>query len=179
MCIRDRINTICEKWKLSPRILRKEYITPIRDYMGIVERRLCNRELIYYEQLSSSNLYKYRNFFKKIDAKGFSEWVSRSREKHKPMSYPNELFMLYNTPFVKDYTDRIDLTIEHNYNCFLEKYSNNYFKNSVANVDVNERMKKEGEKFEYNCKYSGSSIFTVFPSLFICLVNRILNLSPL
>ena len=147
------IKTICEKWKLSPRILRKEYITPLRDYMGLIERRLCNQEVIYYEQLSSSNLYKYRKYFKKVDSKGFNTWVSRARSKNKHMIYPHEIFMLYNTPFVKKYNTEIDLSLEHNYNCFLETHTSKYFENSLAIVDVNERMKKEGEKYEFNCKY--------------------------
>ena len=61
--------------------------------------------------------------------------------------------MLYNTPFVKRYNTEIDLSLEHIYNCFLESHSNKYFENTLAIVDVNERMKKEGEKYEFNCKY--------------------------
>ena len=148
------VNTICDYWKLSPRILRREYTTPLRKYSNVVEVKMCAKEKIDYTRLPSSSLYRYRKYFTNNDCLEFNEWLNRARPKLIPSLYPHEICMMYNTPFIKSYMHSVDLNIEYQWNTFIEKaMDNKNFKNCFSIVDVNERMKREGELYEYNCKY--------------------------
>jgi hypothetical protein len=62
--------------KVSPRTLRKKYITPLRSYLKIVERYMCNNEWdkIDYNKVPSCAMFRLKKSFEKNDQTRFQEW---------------------------------------------------------------------------------------------------------
>ena len=56
---------VCIFLKISPKTLRKKYITPLRSYLGIVENKMCknNWDYINFRNVTSVSLVKYKNAF--------------------------------------------------------------------------------------------------------------------
>ena len=69
-------NTLAESMKISPRVLRKKYITPLRSYLKIVERFMCDREWgdIHYNKVPSCAMKRLKKSFEKHDTERFKEW---------------------------------------------------------------------------------------------------------
>ena len=148
------IKTICESWKMSPKVLRKNVISPLRNHLNIVERKMCDKKPIDFDKISRGTLYRYRKSFTKLDKKKFNRAVKKPRVKQVPRILPHEMCMNYNIPFIEKYSKELDLNIEHSWLNFIDKHRDKkIFENSITIIDTNERMKKEGELYEYNCKY--------------------------
>lgn len=68
--------TLASEMKVSPRVLRKQYLTPLRAYLRIVERYMCDREWceIDYNKVPSCAMKRLKKSFKKHDKARFSAW---------------------------------------------------------------------------------------------------------
>lgn len=67
---------LCSEMNLRPRQLRKLYLTPLRKYIGIVERDMCtnNWGQINYSNVPKRAMGKLKAAFEKNDATRFHEW---------------------------------------------------------------------------------------------------------
>lgn len=68
--------TLALNMKVSPRTLRKKYLTPLRSYLNIVERYMCNREWdkIDYNKVPSCAMKRLKKSFENHDKTRFQEW---------------------------------------------------------------------------------------------------------
>lgn len=68
--------TFATEMKISPRSLRKEYLTPMRAYIKIVERYMCDRQWdkINYNKVPSCAMKRLKKSFEKHDDARFQEW---------------------------------------------------------------------------------------------------------
>jgi hypothetical protein len=68
--------TLALRMKITPRSLRKNYITPLRAYLKVVERFMCERQWdkINYNKVPSCAMKRLKKSFEKHDEKRFQEW---------------------------------------------------------------------------------------------------------
>ena len=68
--------TLATEMHISPRVLRKQYLTPMRLYIKIVERFLCERKWnhIDYNKVPSCAMKRLKKSFVKHDETRFIEW---------------------------------------------------------------------------------------------------------
>lgn len=68
--------TLAQVMKISPRDLRKKYITPLREYLKVVERFMCERkwDKIEYNTVPSCAMKRLKKSFEKHDEERFQEW---------------------------------------------------------------------------------------------------------
>lgn len=68
--------TLATSMKISPRVLRKTYLTPLRSYLKIVERYMCDRQWteIDYNKVPSCAMKRLKKSFEKHDENRFKEW---------------------------------------------------------------------------------------------------------
>lgn len=68
--------TLAKEMKVSPRKLRKTFITPLRSYLMVVEKYMCNHdwEKIDYSKVPSCAMKRLKVSFEKHDNKRFTEW---------------------------------------------------------------------------------------------------------
>ena len=68
--------TLANEMKISPRDLRKKYITPLREYLRVVERFMCERrwDEIDYNTVPSCAMKRLKKSFEKNDEERFQEW---------------------------------------------------------------------------------------------------------
>ena len=68
--------TLAKEMNISPRNLRKKYITPLRAYIKIVERYMCDRKWdeIDYNKVPSNAMKRLKKSFEKHDQIRFNEW---------------------------------------------------------------------------------------------------------
>jgi hypothetical protein len=68
--------SLATEMKVSTRILRKEYLTPLRSYIKIVERFMCDREWdeIDYNKVPSCAMKRLKKSFEKHDETRFQKW---------------------------------------------------------------------------------------------------------
>ena len=68
--------SLATEMKVSPRALRKQYLTPLRAYLKIVERFMCDREWdeIDYNKVPSCAMKRLKKSFEKHDETRFQEW---------------------------------------------------------------------------------------------------------
>lgn len=69
-------NSLATEMNVSPRALRKQYLTPLRAYLKIVERFMCDREWdeIDYNKVPSCAMKRLKKSFEKHDETRFQEW---------------------------------------------------------------------------------------------------------
>jgi hypothetical protein len=91
------VNTICSILDISPREYRKEFITPLRGYIKIVETKMCeNRwDEIEFSKVPSCAMKKLKNAFKKHTPEEFQEWSRKLKTGETKVNakqlYPHEL----------------------------------------------------------------------------------------
>jgi hypothetical protein len=70
------VNTLCTILNISPKEYRKNYITPLRSYLKIVENFMCTGQWdqIEYEKVPSQAMRRLKNAFENHDADRFTEW---------------------------------------------------------------------------------------------------------
>jgi hypothetical protein len=155
--------SLCSKWVISPndknvikiaRYLfnneniqkyqeryRKEYISPLRSKLNLVETKMCHKdwEAIEYEKIPAKALKKYKKAFMKNDEekyKAFIENVSNNKIKLKITGLlPHEI--------IKSYMDNrltYDETIENEWNAFVNLFENKEFEGIIPIVDVSGSM---------------------------------------
>lgn len=68
--------TLAKEMNISPRKLRKVYLTPLREYLKIVERFMCTNkwEDINYNKVPSCAMKRLKKSFEKHDCDRFNEW---------------------------------------------------------------------------------------------------------
>ena len=68
--------TLATSMGISPRVLRKKYLTPLRGYIKIVEKYMCDRKWneIDYNKVPSCAMKKLKKAFEKHDVERFQEW---------------------------------------------------------------------------------------------------------
>lgn len=69
--------TLAQEMKVSRRKLRKTFITPLRSYLMVVEKYMCNRdwEKIDYSKVPSCAMKRLKASFEKHDNDRFTEWT--------------------------------------------------------------------------------------------------------
>lgn len=67
---------LAKEMKISPRALRKQYLTPLRAYLKIAERYMCDREWseIDYNKVPSCAMKRLKKSFEKHDEARFIAW---------------------------------------------------------------------------------------------------------
>ena len=69
-------NTLANEMRISTRTLRKNYITPLREYLKVVEHFMCKHEWdkIDYSMVPSCAMKRLKNTFENNDVVRFKEW---------------------------------------------------------------------------------------------------------
>lgn len=73
------VASICEEMCITPREYRKEYTTPLRTYLNIVEKYMCEKrwDEIDFSKTPSCAMKKLKNAFEKNTPDTFNEWKSQ------------------------------------------------------------------------------------------------------
>jgi len=73
------VNLICDKLGISKREYRKDYISPLREYLDIVERYMCAKRWyeIEYSKVPSCAMKKLKKAFERNAPEAFNEWTSK------------------------------------------------------------------------------------------------------
>jgi hypothetical protein len=141
------INVLLEKNNIttikSNEYFRKEYLTPLRNKIDIVEKKMCYNEWrdIDYEKVPSIASKKYKNAFMKRDNERYLEYlrnVSKGIQKINVTGIlPHELVNYY----LQDETRELDLTIENQWKTILDDMKKTgLFNKLIAVVDVSGSM---------------------------------------
>ena len=83
------------------KLLRKQYLTPLRAHLAIVESKMCAKQFdnINYETVPSVAMKKYRNAFMRNDKEGFSQYMQQVKSGEKKINasqvYPHDLVRHY------------------------------------------------------------------------------------
>lgn len=91
------VDKICEEMGISKREYRKEYLSPLRSYLNIVEKYMCeNRwDEIEYSKVPSCAIKKLKKAFEKHSPELFAEWKSKLNKGEVKVNagqlYPHEL----------------------------------------------------------------------------------------
>ena len=179
--------SLCSKWVISPnntktikiaRYLfediknyqeryRKEYITPLRKKLDIIETKLCNKdwEQIEYSKVPAKALSVYKKCFIKNDNEKYSSFLSDVANNKITLKIsgllPHEI--------IKKYYDsnllNIDETLELEWKAFVDIYRNKeHFNDIIPIVDVS------GSMFDYS-----SSVKPIYVSIALGLLISELN----
>lgn len=70
------VSLICNKMNISKREYRKDYISPLREYLDIVERYMCTKRWheIEYSKVPSCAMKKLKKAFERNAPEAFNEW---------------------------------------------------------------------------------------------------------
>ena len=104
--------TLCDEMKISPRDLRKIYISPLREYIKIVERFMCTKrwDSIDYNKVPSSAMKRLKKSFLSNDMERFNNWKSALSRGDKTVKvngsqlFPHELISEIR---IKNYADEV------------------------------------------------------------------------
>jgi hypothetical protein len=122
---------------------RKNYLTPLRNKIDIVETKMCKTDWknINYENVPSIATKKYKNAFMKNDEERYMQYlnnVSKGIQKINVTGIlPHELVKYY----LEDFDREIDLTIENQWKTILDNMKKSeLFNELIAVVDVSGSM---------------------------------------
>ena len=127
--------------------LRKEYITPLRNYIKIVESKMCAKEWneIEYSHVPSVAMTKLRKAFKKNDEERFKQYIEDVKNNKTKINadqvYPHDLVRHY-----LKVDNIIDDVIEEQWKVLVKKYDEPNLKNTAVISDVSGSM--EGTPME-------------------------------
>lgn len=94
---------IAKVLRISLRDLRREYLTPLRSYLNVVEKFMCDRrwDMIEYNKVPSVAMHRLRKAFARNDEERFNEW-KRALEEGRPdakvnakVLFPHDLVRSY------------------------------------------------------------------------------------
>jgi len=70
---------ICSELGITPKQYRKKYISPLREYIGIIETLMCNKEWenIEYSKVPSQAMHKLKKAFTRNDNERFLVWSEK------------------------------------------------------------------------------------------------------
>lgn len=94
---------LAEILQISPRNLRREYLTPLRSYLNVVEKYMCHREWekIDYNRVPGVAMHRLKKAFARNDEARFNEW-KRALEEGRPDAKVNAK-VLFAHDLVKSY----------------------------------------------------------------------------
>jgi hypothetical protein len=128
--------------------LRKEYISPLRKYIQLVETKMCAKEFdkIDYQTVPSVAMHKYRKAFSKNDKERFGQYLTAVAEGKAKINasqvYPHDLVRQYMTRNAKE-----DEVIEAQWKVLKENaQKSKAFEKSIVVCDVSGSM--EGTPME-------------------------------
>lgn len=128
--------------------LRKEYISPLRKYIQLVETKMCAKEFnkIDYQTVPSVAMHKYRKAFSKNDKERFGQYLTAVAEGKAKINasqvYPHDLVRQYMTRDAKE-----DMVIEAQWKVIKENaQKTGAFDGSIVVCDVSGSM--EGTPME-------------------------------
>jgi len=136
--------TLAVQMKISQRTLRKHYLTPLRAYLNVVERYMCNKQwdAINYSKVPSCAMKRLKKSFEKHDEKRFQEWRTALKKGDPTVAkvnakqlQPHELVREMRT------TGRADEVCEAQWNVLeAECIKNGALDNDVVVVDTSSSM---------------------------------------
>lgn len=79
----DAVNKICKALKCNKKNYRKEYVTPLRQYLDIVEKLMCGKKWneINYNKVPGIAMNKLKKAFEKNDPERFKEFKNKLQNK--------------------------------------------------------------------------------------------------
>ena len=102
------VNTLCKRLGVSLKNYRKKYITPLRQYIKIVERFMCEKRWtdIEYSKVPSCAMKRLKKAFEKHAPEQFNEWKQKLQkgevEVKAKQLYPHELIQEIRTKNMRD-----------------------------------------------------------------------------
>ena len=133
--------TLCNEMKWTPRKLRKEFLTPIRSYLKIVEKYMCTNKWdeIDYNKVPSCAMNNLKNAFEKHDDSRFTDWKENLAigvtKINAQQMYPYQLIREIRT---KQSSDKL---IDAQWKVLQDKVaSHGYLNDSVIVVDTSSSM---------------------------------------
>lgn len=124
------------KWSLKE--YRSVYLTPLRQYLDIVERKMCSQEWedINFSKVPSQAIHRLKNAFEKHTPENFREWKNQvilGEEKiNSKQIFPHELIVKIK------YSNNINDFVELQWAELETKYNN--FSDAVFLIDVSQSM---------------------------------------
>jgi hypothetical protein len=125
---------LAREMKISARSLRKKYLTPLRSYLHVVERFMCDRNWsnIDYNKVPSCAMKRLKNSFENHDKDRYIKW-GMTKVNVKQLKQPYELVREMRT---KGYADK---TCEAQWDIIEKKYG--ALNNDVVVVDTSYSMR--------------------------------------
>ena len=163
----DQPISLCAKWAINPneknviKIVthlfanvknyqekyRKEYISPLRKKLDLVETKMCNKqwELIEYEKIPAKALQKYKKAFIKNDEQKYQAYLKNVADNKIKMKItgllPHEIIKKYLDIKTKSHEmNKIDETLELEWKAFLNTFENKEFEAIIPIVDISGSM---------------------------------------
>jgi len=163
----DQPISLCAKWAINPneknviKIVthlfanvknyqekyRKEYISPLRKKLDLVETKMCNKqwELIEYEKIPAKALQKYKKAFIKNDEQKYQTYLKNVADNKIKMKItgllPHEIIKKYLDIKTKSHEmNKIDETLELEWKAFLNTFENKEFEAIIPIVDISGSM---------------------------------------
>ena len=159
--------SLCAKWAINPneknvikivkylfpqikdyqQKYRKEYISPLRKKLDLVETKMCNKqwELIEYEKLPAKALSKYKKAFIKNDQEKYQEFLKNVADNKVKLKVtgllPHEIVKKYIDLKTRSYKmDEVDETLELEWKAFLNSFDGKEFEGIIPIVDISGSM---------------------------------------
>ena len=139
------VNTLCKRLGVSFKNYRKKYITPLRQYIKIVERFMCEKRWddIDYSKVPSCAMKRLKRVFEKHSPEQFNEWKQKLQQgkvevKAKQL-YPHELIQEIRTTNTRDIVCENQWKVIENDTKTMES-----LKDSIFVCDVSGSMTRTG-----------------------------------
>jgi len=137
------VDTICKYMKITPKQYRKDYITPLRAYLNIVECLMCSRrwEDIDFNKVPSCAMHKLKYAFEKHTPESFRSWKDGLRNNETKVNakqlFPHEIIKQINEVGHDDLLIAQWKVIEQQ----IEEYGS--FKDCLVVVDTSDSMRQD------------------------------------
>ena len=139
------VRTICSIMKWTPKNYRKIYLSPLREYINIVERLMCNNDWnsIDFSKVPSNAMHRLKKAFINHTPDKFLNWTkaitSGTSKINASQLYPHEIVSSYRNNFI--YNE----ILEQQWKVLENKIkTDNIFKKALCIVDVSASMKSWG-----------------------------------
>ena len=102
------VQSLCDVMNITPKIYRKEYTSPLREYLNIVERFMCEQKWseIEYSKVPSCAMKRLKKAFAKHDPSQFAEWKNKLQKGEVTVNakqlFPHELIHEIRTKYMAD-----------------------------------------------------------------------------
>lgn len=125
----DVVETLCTELGVNKKTYRKQYISPLRKYLQLIEHKLQQETLhnIDYNKVPSVALMKYFKVFKKKDEIQFNLFLKSGRIHYSTNMFPHEIvqqYDIYNT-------SKKNPVIENKWTHFLKNYHNIFIEKCI------------------------------------------------